>query len=100
MTDGDWTMKRIEARDSIGTVKVFWPVEDLEKAKRLCKLSSVRWTLGVVEYESAAEADEKRLDWIQDHIWVFKLMRVDSSIRRDVDIARNAPKPVFTPIDV
>ena len=96
-------MKRIEARDETGEVMTYWTMDQLDEAKRMVALSAAAWTLGIAEFESDAEADKARLDWIQENGFNAAadasrryLDRPGSDIRITLDFARNAPKPTFT----
>lgn len=59
------------------------------------------YVLVLHEWETEAEADKARLDWL-DRNWsdfrVGGLDRMGSSIRSHIDSARNAPKPTVTVI--
>ena len=92
-------MKRIEAQDSTGRVMAVWLMDELDRAQRLVSLSESPWTIGVAEFESEAEADAKRLDWMDENIFAFEFARAGQPIREAIDAARNAPKPTFTPIE-
>ena len=93
-------MKRIEARDSTGRIVANWPMDKLTHAQRLVSLTKSPWTIGIAELESEAEADAKRLDWLDtaDNLHTFEWSE-DDTLRQAVDFARNAPKPTFTPIE-
>ena len=92
-------MKRIEARDSTGRVMACWPMDELDRAKRFANLSESPWTLGVSEFESDAEADGARLDWIgQNAFYWHSGEHHTMSVRKCIDATRNAPKPTWTPI--
>ena len=90
-------MKRIEARDETGKVMTYWTLEQLDEAKRLVALSAAPWVLGIADFESEAEADAKRLDYIrefEDFEW-----KEGYTLLESIDKARNAPKPTFTKIE-
>lgn len=91
-------MKRIEARDATGRVMACWPMGELDRAQRLVSLSESPWTIGVSEFESEAEADAKRLNWMDENILAFEFARAGQPIREAIDTARNAPQPTWTPI--
>lgn len=97
-------MKRIEAQDTTGRIMAVWPMDELDRAQRLVSLSESPWTIGIAEFESEAEADAKRLDHLEQLAFngesLFRFQAsLFASVRRQIDAARNAPNPTFTPIE-
>ena len=89
-----------------------WPMDELDRAQRLVSLSEAPWTIGVAEFESEAEADKARLDWMETQgnpmniqwstnnlRWFDKVIGHHRTIREWIDAARNALNPTFTPIE-
>ena len=77
-----------------------WPMDELDRAQRLVSLLEAPLTIGVSEFESDAEADKARLDWIgRAAIYWDSRERHTMSVRECIDTYRNATKPTFTPIE-
>lgn len=82
---------------------VSWPIEELDRAKRMVRLSEAPWTLGIAEFESEAEADKARLDWLEREWWNGLKQESgkhdEKTIREIIDAASKAPRPTWTPLN-
>lgn len=109
-------MKEYQARTADGT-RVCVSFQNLEHAKSAFRVyksfpeTDIRrsWILVLAEWESEAEADKARLDWISECGFVWNRKKAKDKMSRDeargmmdsvIDHYRQAPKPTVTKVEI